>query len=773
MRTPRSVLALVLVAVALLAALAREVHNERITVLPAGDPGAGWFSFDPDTHYQLRRLTRVLDEGLPVAGRDERLNHPEGAAIPWPPYYTLLLAALLGPSAPSDPALRADYLERTAASLPWHFGVATALVAALAAWRLLRGSGASNGPAATAALLAGGIFALLGSSLHYSAPGNGDHHAFATSLMAGMFALVAEGARSERLASPRAGLGLGCAAGVLAGALLGSWVGGLVHVLIVQAVLGWLVLRAAREHLPGLAPFGLAFHLTAAAVLAPAVLASPWNELHPWMVVNLSWFHLAHLLLGALVFAPLLVTAPGTRARRAWPWIVLAALALLALGLALSDLGPARGVREGFAWARRANGFMEFIAESQPLLWGQDGSMATGLRLLGLAPLALAIAWFPAARRAFVQRDGALLVWVVAAPPLLIQALVQRRFAEALGPAMAVLVGWGAGWLLARRARVPQPLICAALALLAAGILEYPTLARGATRLTAGEHWLRGPQASTWRGQRALYRWLAQTPSAPGAGVLAPWYHGHSVLWVADRPSVATNFGSFVGLEGYLAPWRFFLERDPARAEALLVQRDARFVLVDGALTNDLAVMLSLLRDEVDFDALARTPDGLRPSAQWYATQGARLAFEGRAVDPTQGTATDSLDYLRLVHVSAQPYALPLAMPYLPPGSGAPPCGWIWERVAGARVEARGAPGQELRLSIEIVYPQRERVLLWTRAATCDAQGLARLRVPYATDEPNGDGRALGPARWTLGERSGNAEIPGISVLAGSGVSLP
>lgn len=769
MRSPRVLLALVLAAVAALALAAREVHNQRITTLPNADASQGWFSFDPDTLYHARRVRRLLDEGLPVAGRDPLLAHPDGAAIPWPPHYTLLLGALLAPFAPEPGPERDAYLETGVAGAAAWFGVLQALLAAGVAWRLARTRALGEGAAAAGAACAGAVVALCGASLHYSAFGNGDHHAIATLLMAATFALAGEAARPERLASRRAGLWLGAAAGACAGALLGTWVGAVVHVALVQAALGWLVVRATREELPGLAPFGLAFHLVALAVLAPAALASPWNVEQPWSVVNLSHAHLVWLALGALVFAPLPRLAAGSGMRRAWPWIVLAALALGGLGLATLDAAPARGVREGFAWAARSDGFMDFIAESQPLLWGQAGSLAEGWRLAGLAPLAMLLLLPFAAWRALARREGDLLVWTLAAPVLLLQTLVQRRFGDALAPIAAVLVGLGLALVVARGARRLAPLAWAALGLCAGAALEGSAVARGVRRIAAGEHLVRGPQAATWRAERALVRWLGEH-GAPGA-VLAPWYHGHAIEWVAERPSVATNFGSYVGVEGYLAPWRFLVESDPAAAEAILAERDARYVLVDGGVADHGIVMQRALG--LPQTLVVPTSQGPRAAPEWYASMAGRLAFEGRVLDVGRGTAGEPLDFLRLVHASSEPHALPPSVSYLPPGSGMPPAGWIWERVPGAQVELHGAAGAAWEIAIELEYPGRPRPLVWSQSGHLGVAGAALVRVPYATDRPNGDGTAAGPARLQIGGVEHALDVPEAAVLGGRSLRAP
>ena len=362
----------------LLTWVVREVNHSRIGYEPRPPDRSQWFSVDPDGHYHMRRVERLLEEGFPVAGADPLLSFPEGALVPWPPYYTCVLWALLAPGAPNDPAERSVHVEHGVATLPSWFAVLTALAVALAAGRLAGAPGA---------LVAGLQYALFNGSLQYSVVGNGDHHAFVSLLMACMLLALVEVLSGGRPARAGPGWGFGLPAGALAGLLLGSWVGGLMYVILVEVVLASLLFLHARRPLPAVPAFGLAFHLAALLVLLPAILQSPWIEAQPWMAINLSWFHAAHLLAGALVFAPLLALREGGAAFRRYPWLVGAALAgLFALLFAL-DLGPARGIREGFEWAGRSNAFMAYIYESQPLLKGLSRGWPELFRLLlGLGP---------------------------------------------------------------------------------------------------------------------------------------------------------------------------------------------------------------------------------------------------------------------------------------------------------------------------------------------------------------------------------------------------
>jgi hypothetical protein len=222
---------------------------------------------------------------------------------------------------------------------------------------------------------------------------------------------------------------------------------------------------------------------------------------------------------------------------------------------------------------------------------------------------------------------------------------------------------------------------------------------------------------------------------------------------------VATNFGSYVGEEGFLAPARFFLALDPARAEALLIERGARFVLHSCSLSSALPGWLAagdadwrgrfLVQDDVG--------DGsLLPA--WYESVGGQLLNGGFPRVPRGGERADSLDFLRLVHVS------PTILRSSPLSSwrGPTPYGWVWEQVAGARVELGGANGELATVEIQLEYRGQSGELLQTlpflARARVGPDGRAHLRVPYATRAPNGDGLVRG-ARWAVGERRGSLDI--------------
>jgi asparagine N-glycosylation enzyme membrane subunit Stt3 len=744
----------ILLAVALASWFVRATQHRKVAL----EDGRGWITTDPDSQYQMRRVERALDEGLPPAGFDERMNAPHGAPIPWPPYYTSALALALGPFAPEEG--RRLWIERAVGSSAVVFSVLGTLLAAWAAHRL-----AGN----TAALVAGLSHALCGAAVEYGKVGNGDHHAF-VSLLSGAMLFVFSCACDERTLVHRGrSLALGACAGALAGLALGSWVASLMYVVQLELALGVLLSLHARRPRAGVPLFGLAFHGTALLVLWPAIVHSPWIAEQPWIVVNLSWFHAAFLALGALVCAPLAWLAPQSPWTRRWPALALAALLALGLWVTLGDGAPARGVREGFAWVSRADAFMARVGESRPLVGSGTGGAL--FDALGLHVLLLPAAWIAMLRAA---RCGDLrwLPWTFALPLMAAQAAHQARFAEALALPMAVALGFAIElWIdaLSRAGRGARAIAwMRTLAPVAVVLCSWPTLSKTRTRLQAGANAARFELASRL-GARAACEWIGAQPElTAGESVLADWNHGHLIERVAQRASVATNFGSYVGVDGFRAPARLFLSEDFDAADNLLAEHGARYVLVDSDLPNNLNGMLTVLpqsRERYVEPGSERGGD-VRPA--WFLTLGARLMFDGAVFGPL-APGSRPADRLRCVWIA--PFTDPTRQ--LRRSGEFAPAAWVWERVAGAVVELRGEPGAELRLELDVRFEAVQRTLRWKDRVSLDGAGLARLRVPYATDARNGDGSAAGPARWTLGSRSGLLSIPESAVRAGTVLRVP
>ncbi|MEM8713556.1 MAG: hypothetical protein AAGG01_21645, partial [Planctomycetota bacterium] len=301
---------------------------------------AAWGSYDPDTLYHARRVERAVRNHGWVQSGDPLLAHPSASTpIPWPPFYDLFLAALYRRAIPSKDALmepeshpelaplaqpERDSIERFVASVPTVLGALTALLAALvAAGRARRISGQLDldagrdptfGGMSTASLVAAGIagvsVALTFGHVRYSHLGNGDHHAFVSLLHIALLGLVVRGLDHERIVQPFWSATRGAIAGLIAGALITTWTASILWVALIQLALVVRLLvpfRAAdgrRFSARALPIFATSFHKAALLCVVPAVIESPFSDLTPWSLVDLSWFHLVWLSVGWLIFAP-------------------------------------------------------------------------------------------------------------------------------------------------------------------------------------------------------------------------------------------------------------------------------------------------------------------------------------------------------------------------------------------------------------------------------------------------------------------------------------
>jgi asparagine N-glycosylation enzyme membrane subunit Stt3 len=718
----------------------------------------GWVTTEADSLYHMRRVDRALTEGFSVAGTDEALNYPEGSAIPWPPYYTYLVAAAIGPFVPEDEAARRAFVEESVASFALLFGVLTTLVACLAGGLLAGRLGA---------LAAGSYHALCHISIAYSNLGNGDHHSFVSFVSGALLLSFAWLLKDGRIHQRRTALLTGVVCGALLGLLLGAWLGSMVLLIAVELALAWLIFRQARRHSPGLALFGLSFHATALVVIAPAVLASPWTEIEPWMLVNLSYLHPAFLILGGLVFVPLLKLKEGSKVLVRYPWIVGALLAVLGAIIALTDLALSSSVREGFDWASKTNEFMAGIAESRSLFAGGDSpgpSFELGFGFWAL-PLILLTTGVLAWRRGKLE----LLPWLFAALLAALQASQQARFAESLALPLSVLVGWAIGTGLSKEARptflksLPGGVLFVAAVGLAIGA-NGQTASKAIERLKDGRPSPQQQEKPSRLASRYAARWIRNnTPRSGDYSVLANWSLGHTIEWAADRPSVATNFGSYVGEAGFRAPAQFFMAEDPAEAEKLLVRHRVRYVLLGSDLPDQLNSMIARANPELRSRWIQSGTEG-QVALPWFQTMGARLMFDGTIF---QGEPKPQLNFLRLVYLS----------PMLDPGRplrdslDLSPAALVWERVQGARVECSGEPGEALTIDIQLGFPRSARQVRWKRSAGVEDGGRASLRVPYATEQPNGQARSL-RATWSIGTESGTLVIDEASIQSGATIQI-
>jgi dolichyl-diphosphooligosaccharide--protein glycosyltransferase len=693
-----AVLALVAAAFALRAVYLREVFAaDGSIVFP-----------DPDALYHARRALFGVASFPAVLSFDPYLHHPEGAPVPWPPLYDWLLAAkalALGGS------LHA--FERV---LAWASPVlgALAVLPVYAIARMLAGRGV--------ALAAGAVFAALPIAVYYARVGNPDHHAWSALVGATFLALSLAALRPESRGRSLAWIGAGLL--VLRAALVTSWAGSLLYVAVGEAALLLGACLAARTDLLRVQAAGA---LGAAALAAPVVAASGVPAGGPFSTTTLSWFHVCALAGAGLACAALAALewrrpARGLAQRLARA----AALGVLAAGVLLAFPAPRRALlpSAGFiagtdAWSSAGN--PETRALFGPPIAGAVVQRAPAATYYGwfayALPLGLAAALWRARTRARRAPAAAFSLWTAVLGAFAVSSI---RFGPDFAPSAAVALALALGEARQAAARaLPGGVATALLAALAAAALLWPP---------APNLWL--PHArSLWRGRPAAnvasspFASLlafgrsvrAATPETPGFlapdgdpayGVLVEASLGHALRYASRRAVPADNFGVYVDPARLAEVNRFFAARSEAEAVEITAHLATPYVVT---------ALHSVLRAHAG--TLQRRLHERDGSA---AGEGAHLEHFRLVTEGPKG----GLPFLPLPEES-----------HLPPYK-------LFERVAGAVLEAHAPPGEAVRAELPLETPGGRR-FVFRAAARADAEGVARLRVPYAT-EPVAPTRASG-----------------------------
>jgi hypothetical protein len=230
---------------------------------------------------------------------------------------------------------------------------------------------------------------------------------------------------------------------------------------------------------------------------------------------------------------------------------------------------------------------------------------------------------------------------------------------------------------------------------------------------------------------------------------------------------VATNFGNYVG-DGYYVPPAFFMSEDFAAAERMLQERKTRYLAIHFNHERRTPSYIQVACPQIAGRYIRNEQNGgVSLLAPWTKTVGHKLTRDGYSQDSRGQSLSGPLQFLRLIHVSPFRVHVPGKMG----DRSTDPAGYIWEYVQGAQVVAAGQPGEKLTVTFTVRYKKAQHTLTYLDTATVGANGIAQLRVPYATVAPNGDGEP-GTATWQIGSRRGRLAITERAVMEGRTVQL-
>jgi len=696
---------------------------------------------DGDCAYHLHRTLEALAHFPRVPTFDPLMNWPRGGHAPWADGFDVLGAAFAWAAG----GTRSEAVAVAAAML---WPVVLGLVVVWATMDLAR---ALVPPGEWAVPLAAGlVVAVVPQAVVSAAFGRNDHHvleALSALLLAGWAVRRFPGGGEEG----QRGWGWEAWGAGASGTALWFFSGGALYVAIASVPLlaAALAARTPPRLVGSGAPGLLGGALLGALLSVPA--AAGHGRLFSFMFPSL----LQPVLVGLSGVAVGVVVGAGHRFGRLHRGRRL--LGSVAVVLAVAGLAAAvpslrgqvgAGLRD---WLFHRDPWLAGIQEFQPL-WAATAPGGGGLRsadflfgstgLLSAAALAVAVwaAWRVGAGRALAFG------WTAAV--LFGLTLLQIRFGRVAAPfgAVAIALALGAAARLGGRV-LPWPRAAAALPLLAAVALIL-----GDPRL---RHFLavRGPAPLPAVPHAALAMRLAG-PAVPGHGdgVLVPWDLAHTVGVLSGRPVVANGFGSY-------------LDRDSFEAVASAIAGDER-LLVETMDRYDLGFLLAGVEISLRYQAqppgvplFAGDPLVLNPAFMVEAPLAALIVAGSGLPGP-------GVRHLRhLMPVFASPGIHRLASFPLP-------LAWTYERVAGAELAGRAAPGTRVVAEIPLVeWGRPHRYRAWTDAV---ADGTWRMRVAL----PSGFWRPTlhsGPA-WTVdvGEAgSVQMQVPEAAVREGRRIEVP
>jgi len=585
--------ALVLVLVLVGAFIQREATKPGYLALGSTADAQTWLVDDPDAAYHLRRVQLALASGE-VSDTDRYLNHPTGSPIPWPPFADGLfgLVAKLTTDGDGTSAERVELggydenqVEAVLVHLPPFLGALTCLAIFGAVW-VLSERGRSR---VWCAVFGAWIYAAFPIAVWYGGVTRLDHHVVIALLLALHLMFITLSLRAEKSIDA---LSFGLAAGLVAGMAIATWLASGIFVGIAGIA---YFLRAAgpdeERSLFGARAALLYFAAAAGVTLFPAS-DSAWNALQPGSLINLTSGvprALGCALIPFAVIAFLRSRKGGTTNSR----YLAASLGVVVLAATLYLLpGFLEGVREGFRWASRENLFMDVVAESRPLdsadlIFGKLSYLAllfpiawlyllpTSLRSAERAHLCL-LALAMAVMAIGQQRFGNTLAIPFACTLALAFNQAARQFAESRGRTL-VLAGMGAASL---------ALLPSVLSVFETTDDEYRDLAEWRGEVIGGLRWMRTntPSPGPWNA-----------PHHPqDYGVLSSWGLGHLIEYHARRPSITTNFGSFVGERNFREAAAALAETDPQEFLRRVRELGADYVVVTPRLVQDLGSTLRI-----------------------------------------------------------------------------------------------------------------------------------------------------------------------------------
>lgn len=649
-----------------------------------------------DEFYHMRRILYTVQNFPGTLWFDSYLNYPYGWENVWPPLYDQICAAfclLLGQN--TRPGV-----EMAASFMPIIFGS----IATIVVYFLIREIFDHR-----TAILAGLMTVLAPTYLQYTRFAAMDHHSLEVLfLLSALLFLILAFCRQEKRYI------FAVLAGISLAALAYTWHGATLYLAIIP-VYGAIEMAMALKNKRSWHETAMALMLALAVAI---ILILPYR--------NAAWLKPSFMGIVAVFGAMAVISALSyIIAKRNMNWkafplsitiLFLAFVLLLSSGLL--ELGGLIKFGLELIWG---GSYVGLISEAEPLIYDwltfkQVLFSGLGLNLLfALAGFAVILIYIRNSQGGRRQGLMILLLWAAFA---IILTFGQLRFLYmstiSIGILISILFFYLLDLIRNRLGGNNQRSILPAILILFL-FLTLPSIAEMVNTVTYSDPMIKGD----WQESMA---WLKENSNAtsyfdapvktPEYSVMCWWDYGNWIMYMAERPVVASNFQA-----GWEDAAKFYLSEKEENATALLDERGSKYVFLDHSMAyGKLGAIANWAHEDLTTYFMAQDYSGSQitviPTQRLFNTTLGKLYYFDAA-----GTSHFRLIYESKTFLGENPAKAQVK---------------IFEYVPGALIRVRTAPDQKVGCVLNMTSNQDRPFIYANQAAPKD--GVLEMRVPYSTE---------------------------------------
>ena len=649
-----------------------------------------------DEFYHMRRILYTVQNFPETLWFDSYLNYPHGWENVWPPLYDQICAAfclLLGQN--TRPGV-----EMAASFMPIIFGTITTIVV----YFLIREIFDHR-----TAILASLMTVLAPTYLQYTRFAAMDHHSLEVLfLLSALLFLILAFCRQEKRYI------FAVLAGISLAALAYTWHGATLYLAIIP-VYGAIEIAMALKNKRSWQATAMALMLALAVAI---ILILPYR--------NAAWLRPSFMGIVAVFGAMAVISALGyIVAKKNMSWkafplgiIILSLAFVLILSSGLLELGGLIKFGLELIWG---GSWIGMISEAEPLIYDwltfkQVLFSGLGLNLLfAFAGLAVILIYIRNSQEGRRQGLMILLLWAVFSIAL---TFGQLRFLYmstiSIGILISILFFYLLDLIRNRLGGSNQRSILPAILILFL-FLTLPSIAEVANTVTYSDPMIKGDwqESMAWLKENSNATSFFDAPvKTPEYSVMCWWDYGNWIMYMAERPVVASNFQA-----GWEDAAKFYLSESEENATALLDERGSKYVFLDHSMAyGKLGAIANWAHEDLTTYFMAQDYSGTQitviPTQRLFNTTLGKLYYFDAA-----GTGHFRLIYESRTFLGENPAKAQVK---------------IFEYVPGALIRVRTGPDQKVGCVLNMTSNQDRPFIYANQAAP--KEGVLEMRVPYSTE---------------------------------------